>query len=132
MVSWRPRRSLVARGERQLHPGSAVAADKKAPDFAPLSPGYEEAGLRLLTKHGVAQSRCPGEAFLGEHDRVRLVHRVLDQPFVAEPRQGVPVDAFPGAPAVVQREGENRQNGVVDLVGVECHEGSPRLAIDVV
>lgn len=45
------------------------------------------------------------------------------KPFLVQPIQGVPVEAFPGAAAIMQAQVEEGEDGFVDPVGVDLHAG---------
>jgi hypothetical protein len=77
--------------------------------------------LLLLGEHRFAQRDCALQSFRREYHGFNLADRISDQPLLMQPAERVPVEPFPGTLAVVQRQREQRQHRVVDLVGIEVH-----------
>jgi len=61
------------------------------------------------------------QTLVGEHDGLRLADRATDYPLAMQPIERVPVVALPRSEPVVQREVKQRQNCVVDLVGIDVY-----------
>jgi hypothetical protein len=53
--------------------------------------------------------------------------RIADHTSVVQAIQGAPVEAFPGAALVVQRQIHQRQHGLVDPVLIDVHDCGPDL-----
>jgi hypothetical protein len=59
--------------------------------------------------------------FVGEDHRLRFVDRVPNQALAMEPVERVPVEALPRSLPVMERQAEQRQDGIVDLVLIDLH-----------
>src|SRR5260370_25378461 len=79
----------------------------------------------LLFKHFLKQRLRPLEPFLRKSHRFHLAHGIVDHALVMQTAEHAPVKAFPGPAAVVQRQIEQRQSRIVDLVPVENHREPP-------
>jgi hypothetical protein len=62
------------------------------------------------------------ESLVGQRHRFGFADRVRDEAFLMESVHGVPIEAFPCAAPLVQREVEKRQDRVVNLFRVDVHE----------
>ena len=61
------------------------------------------------------------ESLIGEDDRLGLVGWIGNQPLLVQAIQSTPVEAFPSTPPIVQRQPQQPENRVVDLVAVDLH-----------
>jgi len=61
------------------------------PSFAPKVSSALPGELSLFDKESFEQPLRFSKFFLGQNDRLRLVDRALDQAFLVQPVQGVPV-----------------------------------------
>ena len=75
-------------------------------------------GLAELPRENFARMREP---LWGQAQRLRLVLGIMDQAFREKPVGDVPIDPLPDPITVMQREAEDREGCVINLVGVECH-----------
>src|ERR1700730_14068416 len=87
-----------------------------------LNPSYV---MRLLLEHFLGQRLRPLQSFLREDHRFNLAHGIVDHALVVETAEHIPIKAFPRPDAVVQRQIEQRQCRIVDLVGVQGHREPP-------
>lgn len=67
------------------------------------------------------QSSSLSEARFGEHHGLRLSSRIGNEPLVMQPVHRLPIEALPGAVAIMKPEEQQGQHGLVDLVVVEGH-----------
>jgi len=74
-----------------------------------------------LSEHCLEQGVCPGHAGLAQQDGFGPVYRIGDVALAMQALQGVPVEGFPGAVMAVERQAEERQDGIIDLFGIYLH-----------
>src|SRR5258708_38439598 len=79
----------------------------------------------LLLEHLLKQRLRPLQSLLREDHRFHLAHRIVNHALVVKTAEHSPIETFPGSITVVQRQIEQRQRRVVDLVGVEGHREPP-------
>ena len=71
----------------------------------------------MLQKERLALS----DTFFGGHDRLRLAHRILDHSFLVKSIHHIPIESFPGATTVMERQKEQREHSLVDLISIVIH-----------
>ena len=86
-------------------------------------------GSRLLGGGGTTEvlleeAAALAQALVGEDHRLGLADRIEDQPLAVQPGEHVPVMPLPGAIPVVQREVEQGEHGLVDLLRIGFQGGT--------
>src|SRR5208282_1956613 len=61
------------------------------------------------------------QALARQRDGFRLADRVRDEALVVKTVHALPVEGFPSPHAIVERQIEQCENRLVDLVGIDCH-----------
>jgi hypothetical protein len=94
-----------------------LALSPAAADLVPLD-GFGRAWLcKMLYEKFPAQ----GEALLRENDRLCFSDRIVDHSFLVQPIHHIPIQPFPCAAAVMQRQEEHRKRHLIDFIFIVVH-----------
>jgi len=84
--------------------------------FTALIPANRPGAFR---EHGGENRLGPGEPVIRQDEVLRLADWVCDQPLGMQSVGDCPVEPHPDAVAVMQRQAEDRQSRIVELLSVE-------------